>query len=146
MLIYLDTCALQRPLDDQDQFNIQVESDLILTILERVEAGEHGIISSAVLRYEIENNPLTTRRDFCKRILSMAKINIDISASVESEAKRYSQSGISTLDAAHLSCAVAANANFLCTVDKHFLRKAKVVNTKATRVVSPEELIHALSL
>ena len=146
MLIYLDTCALQRPLDDQDQFNIQVESSIILAFLESVEAGTHEIVSSAVLRYEIENNPLITRRDFCRRVLSMAKINIDMSYSIEAEAARYLQSGIKSLDAAHLSSAIAAGADFLCTVDNHFLRKATAVNTLSTRVVSPDELKNVLSL
>ena len=146
MLVYLDTCAIQRPLDDRNQLKIRVEGDIILAFVDTVEAGIHEIVTSAVLRYEVENNPINTRKDFCRSILALAKTNIDISRFVTENAELYVQSGIKPLDAVHLSSAIAAHADYLCSVDKSFLRKAQSANTMTTRVVSPEELMNVLAL
>ena len=70
MLVYLDTCALQRPLDDQNQLRIRVESEAILAVLSAAAAGEVDLVASDVLRFEIEKNPLVHRRDFARRALA----------------------------------------------------------------------------
>jgi hypothetical protein len=38
--IYLDTCCLNRPFDDQTQERIRLESEAMLAILSRIEKGE----------------------------------------------------------------------------------------------------------
>ena len=40
MRIYLDRCCLQRPLDDQTQPRIKVETEAVLEILASVQAGD----------------------------------------------------------------------------------------------------------
>lgn len=45
------------------------------------------------------------------------------------------------LDALHLASAVIAKADYFCTCDDRFLKRAKEVDTGQTKVVSPLELI-----
>lgn len=40
MTIYLDTCAIQRPFDDQTQLRIALESEAVLALIEHVENGK----------------------------------------------------------------------------------------------------------
>ena len=52
-LIYLDTCSIQRPLDNKLQPRIFLEEEAILTVLSLVDAGELELLSSDVLNFEI---------------------------------------------------------------------------------------------
>jgi len=47
-LIYLDTCSIQRPLDNKVQPRIFMEAEAILTVLSLVEGGELELLSSDV--------------------------------------------------------------------------------------------------
>ena len=57
MLIYLDTCCLQRPLDDRSQPMINIEAEAILTILGIIENNHITLVSSEALEYEISRIP-----------------------------------------------------------------------------------------
>jgi len=141
MLIYLDTCAVQRPLDDPSQLRIRVEADILLAIVGAAESNELDLASSDVLRFETENNPIPARRDFARRVLALATADTATTPEVAEWAKRYEQAGMKPLDAVHLASAVAVEADFFCTVDDSFLSKARTANTGPTRVVSPVELM-----
>ncbi len=52
MRIYLDTCCFHRPLDDQRQLRVAMETEVILTIIELCEDGSHSLISSEVIEFE----------------------------------------------------------------------------------------------
>ncbi len=62
MTIYLDTCALNRLMDDLTQPRIRREADAVARILIEAFAGEISWISSTVLRHELSNNPDPIRR------------------------------------------------------------------------------------
>ncbi len=53
MIIYLDTCCLQRPLDDRSQARINIEAEAVLTILGLVEKDYLTLVSSEILDNEI---------------------------------------------------------------------------------------------
>ena len=53
MFIYLDTCCLNRPYDDQSQPRIQLEAGAVLAILQRITSGEVQLANSSVLQFEI---------------------------------------------------------------------------------------------
>jgi len=144
MLIYLDTCAVQRPLDDQSQLRVRVEADILLAVIAAAEANELEVASSDVLRFETENNPVPARRNLARRVLALASADTASTPEVADRAKAYEKAGIKPLDAVHLASAVAVGANFFCTVDDTLLRKARTANTGATRVVSPMELMMEL--
>lgn len=141
MLVYLDTCAVQRPLDDRSQLRVRVEADIILAVIAAAEAGEIQLVSSDVLRFETENNPIPARRDFARRVLQIAKVDTATTPEVAESARRYERRGIKPLDAVHLASGVAVAADYFCTADDDLIRRARNANTGATRVVSPLELI-----
>ena len=145
MLIYLDTCAIQRPLDDRSQLRIRVEADILLAVIAAAEVQELELSSSDVLRFETENNTIPARRNFARRVLALATADTATTAAIAKQAKLYEQAGIKALDAVHLASAVALGVDFFCTVDDTFLRKARKVNTSETQVVSALELITELA-
>jgi len=60
---------------------------------------------------------------------------------IEDRARTLHAEGIKPLDALHLASAVEAKADYFCTCDDRFLKRAKAVDTGQTKVVSPLELI-----
>jgi hypothetical protein len=54
MKIYLDTCCLNRPFNDQRQERIRIETEAVIIILERLSRKEWTWIGSQVLKIEIE--------------------------------------------------------------------------------------------
>ena len=51
MLVYLDTCCLNRPYDDQSQPRIQLESAAVLSIMEQVSSGRIHLANGSVLGF-----------------------------------------------------------------------------------------------
>ena len=62
-------------------------------------------------------------------------------AKLRNEHGPYLEEGIKPVDALHLASAVEAKADYFCTCDDRFLKRAKAVDTGQTKVVSPLELI-----
>jgi predicted nucleic acid-binding protein len=65
---------------------------------------------------------------------------------IEEQAKSFVNSGIKPLDALHLASAVSAQADYFCTCDDRFLRRAKEAETGLVKVVSPLELVTEISI
>ncbi len=61
-LIYLDTCCLNRPFDDQTQAHIHLEAEAVLLIMTRCIAQEWEWLNSDILDYEIAQTPDPERR------------------------------------------------------------------------------------
>jgi predicted nucleic acid-binding protein len=144
MRIYMDMCSLQRPSDDRTQLRIRVESEAVLGILALCESGKAELVSSVALRFEIDRNPHPLRRSYAEEALSVAGPFVSATASVVDRARKYVGGGIKPLDALHLACAVEAGAAYFCTCDDRLLKRARNVDTGATRPVSPLELMEAL--
>jgi hypothetical protein len=52
MKVYLDTCSLNRPFDDQTQPRIHLETEAILWVLQQVDLGHFVLCTSEVLEFE----------------------------------------------------------------------------------------------
>jgi predicted nucleic acid-binding protein len=63
---------------------------------------------------------------------------------VQQRAREYQARGINPLDALHLASAVEVGADYFCTCDDKFLRRAKAADTKAVQVVSLLELVEEI--
>jgi hypothetical protein len=146
MKIYIDNCALQRPLDDKSQTRIRLEAEAILSVLALCKAGELDLISSEALELEIEKNPLATRRNYAESALESARSHIMLDGSIELRAYEFLTLGIKPLDALHLASAEAAKADYFCTCDDRFLQRAKTIYGLKTVVITPLELIGELDL
>ncbi len=144
MKVYLDLCAIQRPLDTPNQIRILLEAEAVLGILSLCESGLIELISSEALVYENERNPLPIRRGYGEAVLARAKIMVNLTAKAKERAYQFLQEGVKPLDALHLALAEAGEADYFCTCDDRLRRQAKHIKDLVTRVVSPIELIQEI--
>ena len=94
------------------------------------------------LAFELERNPHPVRKEYALKVLAKAKGFIQTDDHhIEERARAFQAEGIKPIDALHLASAVTAKAEYFCTCDDRFLRRAKAVDTGQTKVVSPLELI-----
>jgi predicted nucleic acid-binding protein len=141
MRVYLDTCSLQRPLDSKTHSRIHLEGEAILDVLALCESGQIELVASEVLQFEIERIQDPLRRAHAYEALSKAGTYVDMTDATVVRAREMNESGIQPLDALHLAAAVEARVDYFCTCDDKFLRRAKILGTEQTKVVSPLELI-----
>lgn len=146
MLIYLDTCSLERPLDAKTHSRIHLEAEAILDVITLCEAGQIQLASSEVLDFEIDRISDALRRVHAYEILSKATVHVEVTEAVVEQVRELSQTGIQPLDALHLAAAIAVGADYFCTCDDKFLRRAKTLDLPKTKVVTPLELILELGL
>jgi hypothetical protein len=104
----MDTCSLQRPLDDKTQPRIAVEAEAILSILALCERGTVNLVASEVLQFEIDQIQQPQRKALMSEILSHASTTIKLTDTIAVRAKQLELSGIKSLDALHLATAEAA--------------------------------------
>lgn len=144
MKIYLDVCAIQRPLDTPNQVRIVLEAEAVLGILSFSDTGLVDLVSSEALIYEIEQNPLPVRKEHAIRVLAKARSFANVTEEVKARSKQLLGSGIKPLDALHLALAEASNVDFYCTCDDRLLRHAKQVSNLQVRVISPIDLVQEI--
>jgi predicted nucleic acid-binding protein len=125
MRIYLDTCCLQRPLDDQTQPRIRVETEAVFAILASVQQGAASLLTSEAFEYEVSRTPDEQRRREATAILTLASERLTLTDDTERLAASYAQAGLSAIDALHLAIAETSGADFFVTADDRLLRQAK---------------------
>ena len=144
LTVYLDTCCLQRPLDDQTQARIRVETEAVLAILAAVQAGEIKMINSEALEYEVSRIPDEQRRYESLGLLSLSDERLTITEAVESMAETLEQQGIQPMDAIHLALASKHRVDFFATSDDALLRKARQI-TLSCKPLSILELLQEIN-
>ncbi len=117
MKIYLDSCSIQRPLDDQTQLRIATETQIITGIFALWKDGHFKLVGSDALNYEAKNIPDEDRKAFIPEILNDLSPFIELTEEVKITAVKYRNAGIKPLDALHLASAVIAQADFFCSCD-----------------------------
>jgi predicted nucleic acid-binding protein len=142
--IYLDTCSIQRPLDDKNQTRIVLESEAVLGILAECESGQLELVSSEALLFEINRNPHPQRKMYALEVLNLAKITLEVNSVVEQQAKELVKAGLKPLDALHVALATALPCDYFCTCDHQLLKRAKQIPDIISKIVSPLELIMEL--
>lgn len=145
MRIYLDMCSLQRPLDTKTQARVAVEAEAILAVITLWEAGQLELVTSQALIFEAEQTTLPARKAYMLQVLSKANLFIPLNEQVEEQARVFVSLSIKPLDALHLAFSIEAQADYFCTCDDRFLKRAKEADTLQTKVVSPLELITELA-
>jgi hypothetical protein len=70
MKVYFDTCSLNRPLDNKGQLRVALEAEAVLGVLAKCETGEWTLVSSEVLKLEINRNPQPERRAYVISLLA----------------------------------------------------------------------------
>ncbi|MFH1108266.1 MAG: PIN domain-containing protein [Planctomycetota bacterium] len=124
MRIYLDACCLLRPLDDQGQHRVRVESEAVCVILELCGKGLHRWISSETVEEEVLRDPDEDRRGIVAGMLRFADERIVVDERSIALARRLVDHGIGAMDALHLAVAETGGCDVLLTTDDVLLRRA----------------------
>ena len=122
--IYLDSCVLNRPADDQSQPRIRAESIAVERILHIAAAGGVHWIASAVVEAELSRNPNRARREDSLRLMRLASEFVNPTRPTFEQASVLHANGFGPFNALHLSLAMPAGAGWLLTVDDRFFRKS----------------------
>lgn len=142
--VYLDTCSIQRPLDSKTQIRIILEAEAVLGVLTFCETGIVELVNSEVLQFEVARTPNLARREYALEVLSRAHTFVELNQEIEQRARDFHRQGIKPLDALHLAMAEAADADYLCTCDDDFYKRALTIADVKISVVGPVELIGGL--
>jgi predicted nucleic acid-binding protein len=122
--IYLDSCCFNRPFDELSQDRARLESEAVLTILNKCEIGVWDIFRSDILEDEIYRITDLFKRQKILRLYTSTSIYIEISDDIIRRAKELQKFNIKSFDALHLASAEFGGADVLLTTDKKFLNRA----------------------
>ena len=144
MKVYLDTCSLNRPLDDKTQARVALEAEAVLALLALCEVGQLSLVSSDVLLVEVRRIPHLQRRAVMTEILNRAPILVRLSDQIERRATDLEGRGIKAFDALHLASAEAEQVDYFCSCDDRLVKKARTLPDVTVKIVTPLELIQEI--
>ncbi len=144
MKIYLDLCAIQRPLDTPNQVRIALEAEAVLGIIKFCESEQVELLSSEALLYEGEQSALPIRKEHTRAVLAKAKSIVNVTEKENLRATNLMTFGIKPLDALHLALAESGNADYFCTCDDKLLQNSKRVADLMVKVVDPVDLVQEI--
>ncbi len=136
MRIYLDTCCLNRPFDEQSQIRIHLESEAVKAILSQCDQGYWELVVSTVVHFEIDKMSNEEQRQQVILFLEPACQIIKPNEAMICRAEAFESAGIQVFDALHLACA-EHNADIFLTVDDKFLKKCRRLSDLAIKVGNP---------
>ena len=136
--VYLDTSAYNRPLDDQAQSKIFLESQAVAIILQMIEAQDIELVSSSVLDYENSRNPYPLKQAAMSRYLQLANFRQEVNDAIRQRAEELEHNGVKALDALHVACAEVANCDFLVTCDKRLVNRCAALSLQ---VINPVDFV-----
>ena len=135
---YLDTSAYNRPLDDQTQSKIFLESQAVAIILQMIETQEIELVNSSVLEYENSRNPYPLKQAAMNRYLQLANFRQEVNAAIRQRAEELEHNGVKALDGLHVACAEAANCDFFVTCDKRLINRCSVLTLQ---IINPVDFV-----
>lgn len=144
MKIYLDLCAIQRPLDTANQIRIVLESEAVLGIIAFCDAGQVELLSSEALFYEGEQSSLPVRKEHTLAVLAKAKSVVGVTEKEKIRAVEIMKFGVTPLDALHLALAESGTVDYFCTCDDKLTRNAAKVKDLAVKIINPVELVQEI--
>jgi predicted nucleic acid-binding protein len=123
--IYLDVCCLNRPFDDWTQERVRLEGDSILSIIQRVRAGEWQLISSEAIAVELGKMQNLEKKASIIKLLELASLTQQIDETVDQRSQQIESLGFGLFDSFHLACAEAAKADIFLSTDDRLLKNAR---------------------
>jgi hypothetical protein len=136
--LYLDTCCLNRPFDDQSQERVRAETWAVLLILANVVIGSWELIGSDVVDEEISNIRDPARRLQVRGMARAGTIHVAVERDHALRGNALEAMGFSTYDALHIACAEGAGADVVLTTDDAMLRRSRRVrHAMHVRVENP---------
>lgn len=139
--IYLDSCCVCRPYDNQKQSRIKCETAAVMQIISHCRSGEWQWVDSKVLRSEINRISNRIKLSVVKALLNSMPQTIFVSVG-KTEITRGIQIealGFKEYDALHIACAESGKADVFLTTDDDVIEKAKLVRSQLrVRVENPD--------
>jgi predicted nucleic acid-binding protein len=142
--IYLDLCAIQRPLDTPNQVRIVLEAEAVLGIIRFSDSEEVELLSSEALFYEGEQSALSIRKEHTRAVLAKAKSMVHVTDKEKLRAADLITFGLKPLDALHLALAETGKADYFCTCDDKLLQSSKRVANLMVKVINPVDLVQEI--
>jgi predicted nucleic acid-binding protein len=142
--IYLDLCAIQRPLDTPNQVRIVLESEAVLGIITLCDDGQAELLSSEALTYEGEQSSLPVRKEHTLAVLAKATTIVSITEKEKLRAADLTAYDLKPLDALHLALAETGNADYFCTCDDRILRNSKRIKDLNVKIINPVDLVQEI--
>ena len=134
--IYLDCCCFNRPFDDQSDDKVRLESEAVLSIIDRCEADIWDVYKSDILLDEILDTKDFIRKQKLLSLYSSATLNVELNNDIVKRAKEIREYNIKAFDSLHVACAEFAEADIFLTTDKKLINRSMVANLKV-RVLNP---------
>jgi predicted nucleic acid-binding protein len=142
LIVYLDTCALNRLTDDPSQMRVRLEAEAMELFFRHLQAGMVFWTASSILEAEIRRNPDTQRRADALGMLPFATEFRLPNKEVAARARFLNALGYGNFDALHLAIAEHSKVDLLLTTDDRFLRQAgRGLGNPTIRVVNPLDYV-----
>lgn len=136
--VYLDTCCLNRPFDDQAQDRIRLEAEAVLLILGSIVRGEWRWVGSEVLGFELRQIPDVERRRRVQVLTRSVSDSVRLDDATEQRGVELEALGFGSFDALHLACAERAGVDVFLTTDDRLRRRAhRISEHLRVRVENP---------
>lgn len=137
MRIYLDTCCLNRPFDDQSQARVHDESEAILSIINRSRNVGNILVGSAIVLLEIEQIVDIDKRDKILALYACIDEEIEYNETIKKKAAIIQgDASIQSLDSLHLASAEYGYVDIFLTTDDKLVKSCKNLNL-SMRVMNP---------
>ena len=123
--VYLDNCCYNRPYDDQSQIRISLEAQAKIFIQDAIKAGSIELAASYVLLHENSRNPHENRKQAIYKFIKQNTdifVDIDQANIVEIKAEEITRTGVKSVDALHVACAIRAKCDYFLTTDDRLLK------------------------
>ena len=143
MKVYLDNCCYNRPYDDQTQIRIHLETEAKLHIQDVIKNGDLDLVTSYMLEYENGKNRFSHKRQAISDFMN-ANESYYVGAERDGEVKEIAgdimKTGVKSIDAFHVACAILSRSDYFITTDDRLLK----YKTEDIQIVTPGELIRRL--
>lgn len=143
MKVYLDNCCYNRPYDDQTQIRIHLETEAKLHIQDVIKNGDLDLVTSYILEYENEKNRFSHKRQAISDFMNVNEsyyVGVERDGEVKEIAGDIMKTGVKSIDAFHVACAILARSDYFITTDDRLLK----YQTEDIQIVTPGELIRRL--
>jgi predicted nucleic acid-binding protein len=145
VLVYCDTNVYCRPLDDQSQPRIKMETDAFLDILERVEGNEITLVSSDILEAEVRRIPSPSKRRLVELYLSHCARHIPANLqTVQTANELVKQCHLKPKDAFHIASACHGHVRYFLTCDDRVTKKRESALKVTKRLGFEAEVLNPL--
>lgn len=144
--LYLDMNIYNRPLDDQNQMRIRLETTAITMIFALIEQGRYSVHWSFVLDYENSRNPFPERIHFVDQLAQVCQSTIGPNEEIKNLAGSLAEKqDVRGRDALHIACAEHSGCDFLVTCDDRLVQQGTRLREAGLLKVCVVNPIHLLA-